>query len=86
MPAQNPAEPAPTPTRDQIDESEPPPEGYNKREASKEPSEDPDPKRHRADFAGYVGHLCQKASTLVMPELGRAEPESEGSANWVSPW
>ncbi|CAK0839863.1 unnamed protein product [Prorocentrum cordatum] len=86
MPAQNPAEPAPTPTRDQFDESEPPPEGYNKREASKEPSEDPDPKRHRADFAGYVGHLRQKASTLVMPELGRAEPESEGSANWVSPW
>ncbi|CAK0841212.1 unnamed protein product [Prorocentrum cordatum] len=86
MPAQNPAEPAPTPTRDQIDESEPPPEGYNKREASKEPSEDPDPKRHRADFAGYVGHLCQKAPTLVMPELGRAEPESDGSATWVSPW
>ncbi|CAK0794151.1 unnamed protein product [Prorocentrum cordatum] len=86
MPAQNPAEPAPTSTRDQFDESEPPPEGYNKREASKEPSEDPDPKRHRADSAGYVGHLCQKASTLVMPELGRAEPESEGSANWVSPW
>ncbi|CAK0855319.1 unnamed protein product [Prorocentrum cordatum] len=86
MPAQNPAEPAPTPTRDQIDESEPPPEGYNKREASKEPSENPDPKRHRADFAGYLGHLCQKAPTLVMPELGRAEPESEGSANWVSPW
>ncbi|CAK0825145.1 unnamed protein product, partial [Prorocentrum cordatum] len=45
-----------------------------------------DPKRHRADFAGYLGHLCQKAPTLVMPELGRAEPESEGRANWVSPW
>ncbi|CAK0814932.1 unnamed protein product, partial [Prorocentrum cordatum] len=39
-----------------------------------------------AGSSDHFKKILQKVPTLVMPELGRAEPESESSASWISPW
>ncbi|CAK0860929.1 unnamed protein product, partial [Prorocentrum cordatum] len=39
-----------------------------------------------AGSSDHFKKILQKVPTLVMPELGRADPESESSASWTSPW